>query len=72
MYKYKNLCETNDPFHFKEKIEEKYLNIEEIGKRVATGEDIIGRQDSFNKISLDNSFPEYLIKNKNLFKDWIL
>ena len=72
LYKYKNLCETNDPFHFKEKIEEKYLNIEEISKRVATGEDIIGRQDSFNKISLDNSFPEYLIKNKNLFKDWIL
>ena len=72
LYKYKNLCETNEPFHFKEKIEEKYLNIEEISKRVATGEDIIGRQDSFNKISLDNSFPEYLIKNKNLFKDWIL
>jgi len=72
LYKYKNLCETNDPFHFKEKIEEKYLNIEEISKRVATGEDIIGRKDSFNKISLDNSFPDYLIKNKFLFKDWIL
>ena len=72
LYKYRNLCETNDPFHFKEKIEEKYLNIEEISKRVATGEDIIGRKDSFNKISLDNSFPDYLIKNKFLFKDWIL
>ena len=22
LYKYKNLCETNDPYHFKEKIEE--------------------------------------------------
>ena len=57
---------------FKEKIEEKYLNIEEISKMVAIGKDIIGRQDNFNKISLDNSFPEYLIKNKYLFKDWIL
>ena len=72
LYKYRNLCETNDPFHFKEKIEEKYLNIEEISRRVATGEDIIGRKDSFNKISLDNSFPDHLIKNKFLFKDWIL
>jgi len=72
LYKYKNLCETNDPFHFKEKIEEKYLNIEEISKRVAIGDDIIGRQDNFNKITLDNSFPEYLTKNKYLFKDWIL
>ena len=72
LYKYKNLCETNDPFHFKEKIEEKYLNIEEISKRIAIGDDIIGREDNFNKITFDNSFPEYLIKNKYLFKDWIL
>ena len=24
LYKYKNLCETNDPYVFKEKIDEKY------------------------------------------------
>ena len=47
LYKYKNLCETNDPFHFKEKIEEKYLNIEEISKRVAIGQDIIGRNETY-------------------------
>ena len=45
LYKYKNLCETNDPINFKEKIEEKYLNIDEIKRRVDLGKDIIGRDD---------------------------
>ena len=71
LYKYKNLCETNDPVHFKEKIDKKYLDIEEIKKRVAKGEDIIGRKDQFIKIDLDKSFPDYLLLNKYNYKDWI-
>ena len=72
LYKYKNLCETNDPIHFKEKIDEKYLNIDEISSRVSKGEDIIGRKDNFVKIPLDNSFPEYLINNKHSYENWLL
>ena len=29
LHKYKNLCETNDPHVFKEKIDEKYLNLDD-------------------------------------------
>ena len=65
LYKYKNLCETDDPIHFKEKIDEKYLNIEEIKKRINEGQDIIGRKDSFIKVNLDNSFPKFLINNQH-------
>ena len=72
LYKYKNLCETNDPYHFNEKIDQKYLDKDEITKRILDREDIIGRNDKFKKIDLDNSFPEYLIKNLNNFKDWIV
>ena len=36
------------------------------------GEDIIGRKDNFIKVKLDNSFPEYLTKNKFKYKDWII
>ena len=71
LYKYKNLCETNDPVHFKEKIDKKYLDIEEIKKRISKREDIIGRKDQFIKINLDKSFPEYLLLNKSNYKDWI-
>ena len=72
LYKYKNLCETNDPIHFKESIDPKYLKLEEVKKRIVLGEDIIGRKDNFIKVNLDNSFPEYLTKNKFNYKDWII
>ena len=71
LYKYKNLCETNDPVNFKEKIDKKYLNINEIKKRVELGEDIIGREDNFTKIELDHSFPDYLLTNKEKYSEWI-
>jgi Glycosyltransferase family 17. len=72
LYKYKNLCETNDPVHFKESIDQKYLNIEEIKKRIDKGEDIIGRKDNFIKVDLDHSFPRFLVDNKSLYKEWLI
>ena len=72
LYKYQNLCETNDPHVFKEKIDEKYLKVEEIKKRIESGEDIIGRKETYKAQKLDDSFPKYLLENKNLYKDWII
>ena len=37
------------PINFNEKIDEKYLNINEINKRIISGDDIIGRDDNFKK-----------------------
>ena len=71
LYKYKNLCETDDPIHFKEKIDNKYLDINEINKHISLGKDLLGREDNFIKINIDKSFPDYIIENKNLFLDWI-
>ena len=71
LYKYQNLCETNDPYHFNEKIDEKYLDISEIKKRILKGEDIIGREDKFDKIQVDSSYPSYILNNLTKFKDWM-
>ena len=72
LYKYQNLCETDDPVVFNEKIEEKYLNEAEIKKRVELGQDIIGREETYKKIEIDhNKYPTYLIENKEKYKDWI-
>jgi len=71
LYKYKNLCETNDPYHFKEKIDQKYLQLSEIKTRISGGEDIIGRKDNFIKIEIDKSYPDYILNNKDALKDWI-
>ncbi len=72
LYKYKNLCETNDPYVFKEKIDEKFLNLDEIKKRVDKGSDIIGRNENFKPIPLDSKFPNYVLKNRLHLKKWII
>ena len=71
LYKYLNLCETNDPINFKEKIDDKYLNLDEIINKIKSNEDIIGRDDKFKKIEIDKNFPKYLIDNINLYSAWI-
>ncbi len=72
LYKYQNLCETDDPYIFNEKIDEKFLNIDEIKKRISKGQDIIGRDEKYDSINLDKRFPEYILNNKEAFKDWII
>ncbi len=72
LYKYKNLCETNDPYVFKEKIDEKYLNLQEITKRINSGLDIIGRVENYKSINLDEKFPKYIHENKKKLKKWIV
>ena len=71
LYKYRNLCETNDPYHFKEKIDVKYLQIEEIEKKILLGSDIIGRKEFYKAQAIDNSFPNYILKNLKKYKEWI-
>ena len=71
LYKYQNLCETDDPIVFKEKIEKKYLNLKEIEKRIHNAEDIIGRNDNFEKIDIDDRYPEYFVNNKSKYKAFI-
>jgi len=72
LYKYKNLCETDDPINFNEKIDTKFLKLESIKQKIISQEDIIGRNHQYEKVTINNTFPEYLIKNINNYKEWIL
>ena len=71
LYKYKNLCETNDQYVFNEKIDIEYLEINKIEQRIANGEDIIGREENYKIKKLDSSFPKYVLENKEQLKKWI-
>ena len=51
---------------------EKFKNIENIKKRIANLEDLFDRGYKFQKIPINNSYPEYILKNLNLFKEYIL
>jgi len=51
---------------------EEFTNIDLIKKKISSGKDLFQRNISYKKVNLDETFPEYIINNKKLFKDWIL
>jgi len=51
---------------------EKFTNIEIIEKKINNYFDIYGKNQRYRKIELDKSFPEYILENKNIFKNFIV
>ena len=51
---------------------EEFTNINLIKEKIALGQDLFKRKINYQKINIDESFPEYIIKNKKMFKDWII
>ena len=49
-----------------------FINEQNIKEKISKNEDIFERGFKLKKIEIDNHFPEYIYKNKNIFKDWII
>ena len=49
-----------------------FTDVNLIKKKISLGEDLFERGIKYKKIIIDETFPEYIIKNKEKFKDWIL
>ena len=49
-----------------------FTNIDLIKKKISLGEDLFNRKIDYKKVNIDETFPEYIIKNREMFKDWIL
>ena len=49
----------------------KFTDLKNIEKKISMGKDLFDRNIQYNIVELDESFPEYVFKNKNKFKDWI-
>ena len=47
-------------------------NEENIRKKIRDGKDIYNRGFELRKIEIDNSFPDYIFKNQNILKEWII
>ena len=70
-----------DPESIKDKIisyshqeynKKEFTSIEYIKEKISSGQDLFKREINYKKINIDDSFPEYIVKNKKMFKDWIL
>ena len=51
---------------------EKFTNTDLIKRRISSGVDLFDRGIKYKKVDIDESFPEYIYKNKGMFKDWII
>ena len=51
---------------------EEFTNVESIKKNISLGRDLFQRKISYKKIDINDDFPDYIVNNKKMFKDWIL
>ena len=49
-----------------------YSDINIMKQNIEKHKDLFGRNITYTKVNMDNSFPEYILKNKNNLKEWIL
>ena len=50
----------------------KFSNLKVIKKNIVNKKDLFRRDWTYDEVSLDKSFPKYILKNKKKFKNWIL
>ena len=48
------------------------LNEEKIEEKIHQSQDIFDRKIKLKKIDIDESFPDYIIKNKKKFLNWVV
>ena len=70
-----------DPASIKRKIisyshqefnKEEFTNEKNIEKKIKKGEDLFNRNIKYKAIKIDESFPKYILENKEYFKSWII
>ena len=49
-----------------------FVNPETIKEKINMGKDIFDRKISFKKVEIDNTFPKYIVDNKEKLKEWII
>ena len=68
----KDLIRKFKSFAHSEMINNQMLNIDFIENKISNYEHILNDKVILNKVDLDSSFPEYFLKNKQKFKEFII
>ena len=50
----------------------KNINEKNIEEKIINNEDIFGRGIKLKKINIDDTYPEYIVNNKDKYSDWII
>ena len=63
--KFKSLAETSWD-------NDKFSNLETIKEKINKKIDLFDRGHTYNKIEIDNDYPDYILRNKDELKEWII
>ena len=47
-----------------------FINQENIREKINMGKDIFDREIGYKKVQIDNTFPKYIVDNKEKHKEW--
>ena len=72
LYDLKTISQKLKVFPHKEFSSKNYSDIEIVKKKIDNLEDLFNRGHKYEKISLDDTYPSYILDNQNLFRDFIL
>jgi beta-1,4-mannosyl-glycoprotein beta-1,4-N-acetylglucosaminyltransferase len=50
---------------------DKFTNLANINKSIKNGDDIFHRGTSYQKVNIDDDYPDFIKQNKELLIDWI-
>jgi len=68
----KGISKKIKSFAHQEYNKDEFTDEKKILKRIRENKDIFNRKFEYKKIELDKSFPEYILNNKSLFREWII
>jgi len=49
-----------------------FFSIKNIKEKINNQKDLFNRKHKYEKVKINNSFPEYILKNQDKLKDWII
>ena len=49
-----------------------YNNLDKINFLIKNEKDLFGRNMEYKKVNFDQNFPDYIVENRNKFKEWII
>ena len=59
-------------YSHQEYYKDEFVDEEKISKRIKNKQDLFDRNIKYQKIEIDESFPKYILNNKEMFKEWIV
>ena len=72
LYTVKKISKKLKTFQHTEFSNRSFSSIKMIKKKIKNLNDLFGRNHKYSKIKINNSYPDYIRKNKEIFKDYII